>query len=115
MHLLAISDYDGLRFSREMILSKAGYTVHSIPSGAVTDVFNGANFQLAILCQSVEHGRAAQVASVLRDGNPAIRILRVLPDRSVSEHGYDAVIDGWDNPERFLDAVRRLSQRDGLI
>src|SRR5690349_5064631 len=63
-----------------MVLISAGYSVHSAKSESVATGFNAAGFDLAVLCQSLESSRGLKIASILRSGNPAMQILRVLPE-----------------------------------
>lgn len=111
MRILAISDYDGLRSSREMVLISAGYSVLSVRSEAVNSSFDPSIFDIAVICQSVQTTRAAQAAYLLRIGNPEIQILRILPEDHGSETGYDALIDGLSSPQHLLESIRLLRLR----
>lgn len=111
--ILSISDYDGLRLSREQLLRREGYYVESVLSTACLDVGWVRSFDVGILCQSVEIERAIRLAELLRRYNPSILLLRVHPYRVRRDvHAYfDLDVEGIAGPKGFLEAIERLEQK----
>ena len=106
--ILSIGDDDNLRLSRELILRKEGYEVKSVTSNDALKALPPGSFDIAIISQSVAHGRAMHVAAVLRAINPGIRILRVQELPSVPDHSYDLDCETFSGPGAFLNAVKAL-------
>src|SRR5947209_8120931 len=87
IRILTISDYEGLRNSREQVLRMQGFYVESVPSRARFDVAWVRSFDIAVFCQSVEHGRAMRIATQLRALHPGIALLRIHPTQASIETG----------------------------
>lgn len=80
--IMAISDYEGLRTSREQVLSLEGFLVESVSSSAVFEDSWIKSFDIAVVCQSIEAEDAVRIARLLRRANPCIAILRVNPSQA---------------------------------
>lgn len=111
IQILAISDYDGLRTSRELVLRRYGYQVISCGSHSVGTELDPVLFQVAILCQSIEATWARRLTGVLKSLNPDLLILRIRPCRFDFETGYDATMEAFEHPDTLLQRVRFLAQR----
>jgi DNA-binding NtrC family response regulator len=106
--VLSISDDDGLRLSREMLLRSDGYEPVSVSSQECAKNISG-TFDIAILCQSVDPDCADDIAQRLRRDNPQIRILQLRPigQRTIETY-YDAECEVLPDPKRFLETVACL-------
>ena len=107
MCILLISDYEGLRTSREMLLRKQGYEVRSMSSGEFLESSEPCRCDLALLCQSLDSGRASAVGAVLRRRCPGSALLRIYPCRTSLEPAFDLGVDGFDGPEVLLGVLRQ--------
>ncbi|HWG21797.1 MAG TPA: hypothetical protein VG225_14795 [Terracidiphilus sp.] len=106
--ILAISDYEGLRFSRELLLREQGYYVESMNSRELLEISKVRTFDVAILCQSVDPARAVRLAEILHRYRPGIGVLRVAPVHSASHSSFDIELEGFAGPEALLQAVSEL-------
>ncbi|HKF46731.1 MAG TPA: hypothetical protein VKB38_05190 [Terracidiphilus sp.] len=109
--ILEVSDYEGLRSSRQLLLEGAGYRVASVGSRDVLDADWVRRFDIAIVCQSVEPESAENVTAKLRRYHPAIQILRIHSPRSQPHPAFDMEMEGLAGPEALFDAVRKLVER----
>ncbi len=108
LRILSISDDDGLRNSRELVLSSGGYETESITSTAVLSVTWVRSFDIAVICRSVEPERAMALMDMLRRYHPGIQIISISPlERSFECSEPDMEIGS--GPEMVLAAVRRCS------
>ena len=107
VRILSISDDDGLRFSRELLLTRDGYETTSVTSSAALSLLSARPFDIALICRSVDPERAVAVTELLRNQNPAIQIVCVAPieDRHDSR---DADFEVASGPQPLLDAIRAL-------
>lgn len=104
--ILLISDYEGLRYSRELLLGKQGYDVHSVTSGEFLAAPDSFRCDVVILCQSLESDRALLVSLVLRRAQPTPALMRVYPFRIGCEPVFDLGVDGFDGPAVLLDVLQ---------
>jgi DNA-binding NarL/FixJ family response regulator len=106
--LISICDDDGLRYSRELILRHADYEVVSVSSNATLEQLTSRPFDIAIICQSVEAGRAEQILEILKFHNAEIRVLCInsYPNRLRYAVGVDYQVPG--RPTALLQAVAAL-------
>jgi hypothetical protein len=113
--ILAISDYEGLRSSREQVLRLEGFHVESASSRAVFEDSWVRSFDIAILCQSVEPDRAVRIAVLLRQANPCIALMRVNPSQASTEPQslFDCEMDALAGPLGLLKAIEAIGQRAG--
>jgi hypothetical protein len=107
VRVLSISDDDGLRFSRELLLASDGYETESITSNTALSVTRARSFEIAVICRSVEPERAIALADLLRRYNPEIRILTIRQLETQPQH-CDADIEIASGPEPVLEACRKL-------
>jgi DNA-binding NtrC family response regulator len=107
VRILSVSDDDGLRFSRALLLANDGYEAESMTSGTALSLARVDGFEIAVICRSVEPERAMALAEMLRQGNPEISILTFSP-----QEGPGQCIDGGleiaSGPESVLEACRKL-------
>lgn len=111
IRILCISDYDGLRVSRKLLLEREGYYAESVPSSTVIDPALALRFQMAILCDSVAQKDAQRVAQLLRCHHPGIRVVRVSKWGRTGDPNYDRELDCFLDPSQFLLAVREEVSR----
>ena len=105
--VLSISDDDGLRYSRELLLWNDGYETESITSSTALSVSRVRSFDIALICRSVDPERAMALTEMLRRYNPEIQILCIRPLESrLTPCGADREIAS--GPEAVLEAVREL-------
>jgi hypothetical protein len=108
VRILSISDHEGVRLSRELLLKMAGYGVISAASESVLSGEMHDDGQLVLIGQTVEGRVAGRVISAVRKARPHVRIMRI---RRQSE-GADAACDGScfveDGPATFLRCVSDL-------
>jgi len=108
IRILSICDDDGIRISRELVLRQEGYEVESITSSVTWDPRLAGCFHIAILCHTLPPAEAAQWATLLRQGNPGVRVLRVHSIRSRSEGLYDVDCEVLSGPAALLAAIQTL-------
>jgi hypothetical protein len=105
--ILSISDDDGLRLSRMLLLSKNGYDIESMSASEVLLVAEFGSFDAVLMCRSVEPGMAAAIAEKLREHNPEIKILRINPTEGAEELcRFDLEVKS--GPCALLDAARAI-------
>ena len=109
VRILSISDDEGLRFSRELLLSNDGYEAESITSNTPLSVARVRSFDIVVMCRSVEPERATTLAEMLRRYNPDIRILAISQLEKRPEY-VDADIEIPSGPEPVLEACRKLRE-----
>ncbi len=111
--ILVISDYEGLRSSREQVLRLAGFHVESISSRVIFEDAWVKSFDIAVLCQSVEPERAARIAVLLRKANPCVALLRVNPSQASIEPRslFDFEMEALAGPHGLLKAIEAIGQR----
>src|SRR3954464_9295014 len=114
LRILSISDDDGLRFSRELLLEKDGYATESINSNMALSVSRARHFDIVLICRSVEPQRAMALIEMLRRYNPEIRILSISPLESQSEAG-GADLQVPSGPESLLHAIRNFCKLQALV
>lgn len=106
--ILLISDYDGLRSSSERLLRKHGYEVVAMTSQQCLGAADLPQFDIAVLCQSIECDRVPYLSRALRHRNPDCWLLRVASLLSGIESGFDARVDAFGGPAAFLATVDHL-------
>lgn len=104
--ILLISDYDGLRFSRELLLRKQGYEVEAMSGSQFLARKELCHCDLAILCQSLDSDRALLIGAILRRTEPGTAQLRVHPFRRGLEPEFDLCVDGFDGPGVLLNVLQ---------
>jgi hypothetical protein len=111
--ILAISDYEGLRASREQVLRLKGFEVESVSSSADFEAAWVRTFDIAILCQSVEAARATRIAEILHRLNPGIALLRINPSQTnlESRSMFDFEMEGLAGPEGLLNSIELIGPR----
>jgi DNA-binding NtrC family response regulator len=110
VRILSVSDDDGLRNSRELLLENDGYETESITSNTALSVARVRSFDIGLICRSVEPERAMALTEMLRRYNPNILILSIRPLENRPEH-FDADLEIPSGPEPVLDACRRLCEQ----
>lgn len=109
LRVLSISDDDGIRYSRELVLMNRGYEVESIESSALLDDRRARSFNIAILCHSIDPRAAEVMARNLRRLNPSIGILRVRTMLAYADSTYDVDCEVLPDPRPLLTAIETLS------
>jgi hypothetical protein len=107
VRILSISDDDGLRLSRQLLLVNEGYDVVSLNSNDALSVSAATPCDIALICQSVHPQRAAALPRMLRSQHPEILIVWTagIENRTGLSEGDLQVSSG---PERLLEAIRGL-------
>lgn len=113
VRILSISDDDGLRYSRELLLLNDGYEIESIASTAPLSVSRARSFDMAVICRSVERERAMALADMLRRYNPEMQILCISPLENQLD-GCAADLEIPSGPEVILEAVRLMSTQKSM-
>jgi len=104
--ILSISDDDGIRYSRELLLVNAGYETESVSSDAVLSITRVRSFDVALICRTVDAKRGMALTEMLRRYNPDIQIMCIAPLDSLEQLDIDLHI--VPEPRLFLEAVRRM-------
>lgn len=112
VRILSIGDDDGLRYSRELLISSDGYETESITSYTAISVPYARSFGIALICRSVQPERAMALVEMLRRYNPEIRILCISPLEKSLE-SCDADLEIPSGPEAVLEAIQLLCEHDG--
>jgi len=111
--VLLISDDEGLRYSRELLLSYDGYDTESITSATALPVSRVRSFDIAVVCRSVRPERAMALADMLRRYNPEIQILCIRPlENRIAQCAADMEIPS--GPDIVLAAVHELCDRKSI-
>ena len=110
VRILSISDDDGLRYSRELLLAKDGYETVSMTSNTALSISRAKSFDIALICRSIDPERAVAVCSKLRRCNPEIQILCISPLENRMEH-YGGDLEISSGPEPVLEAIRQVSSQ----
>ena len=109
VRILSISDDDGLRLSRELLIVNDGFETESILSNTAVSVSYARSFDIVMICRSVDPERAMALIDMLRRYNPEIRILTISPlERNMRRS--DADIEVESGPESVLEAIHQLSR-----
>ncbi len=102
--ILSICDDDGLRYSRELLLTNDGYEIDSVSSDAVLSVSQARSYDVALICRSVDTKRGMALTEMLQRYNPEIQILRIAPLESPEQ--LDIHLQIVPEPQLFLETVR---------
>jgi hypothetical protein len=103
--ILSVCDDPGLSRSRELLLQSAGFQVKSRRSDWHPDKATGRTAAIAVICHSIEEDRADWLVRRLRQLNPVIRVLQILPYAGWHRKGVDAECRIEEGPVGFLAAV----------
>ena len=112
VRILSISDDDGLRFSRELVLRNEGYETESITSNHGLSGAHARSFDIALICRSVQPTRAMALSDWLRQYNPEIQIVCIAPLEDPAEP-CEADIEILAGPKPLLETIRALSAQVG--
>lgn len=110
--ILSISDDDGLRYSRELLLRNAGYETESVSSDVELSIPRVRSFDAALICRSVNVKRGMVLTEMLQRYNPEMQIMCIAPLDSMEQ--LDLNLHVVPEPQIFLEAVRRMSLNAGL-
>ena len=113
IRILSISDDDGLRLSRELLLENDGYETESITSNTAVSVSRVRSFDVAVICRSVKPARAMALTDMLRRYNPDIQVLCISP----LENRLDpcpADLEPPSGPEIVLETVRQMCAQSSM-
>jgi hypothetical protein len=106
--ILSVCDDPGLSRSREWLLQSAGFQVQSRGSDWQPDKAIAREAAIAVICHSIEEERADWLVRRLRQLNPDIRVLEILPYGSWHRKGKDAECRIEEGPVGFLTVVASL-------
>ena len=110
VRILSISDDDGLRYSRELLLAYDGYETESTTSNTALSVSRVRSFDIAVICRSVEPERAMALTEMLRRYHPEMQILCISPlENRITQSAADMEIPA--GPDVVLAAVHELCDR----
>jgi len=112
VRILSVSDDDGLRFSRELVLKNEGYETESITSNDGLSAARARSFDIALICRSVHPTRAMALSDWLRQYNPEIQIVCIAPIEDPAEP-CEADIETLAGPEPLLETIRALCAQLG--
>lgn len=111
LRVLTVSDYEGLRLSRQLILEQAGFRAESCTSSSRFEVFAVRKFHIAILCHSVPSDCAIRIAEMLHRYQPRICVVRLDSSERSGSPFFDRELDLFTPPEEFLRVVREEANR----
>jgi hypothetical protein len=106
--IISISEHDGIRLSRELLLKSAGYCVISAPSESVRIGDVPHDVQLVIIGQTVQGREALRLITAFREAHAHVRIMRIRRQAERAEAGCDALCFVEDGPATFLCCVSTL-------
>lgn len=104
--ILSISDDDGLRYSRELLLTRDGYETESVSSDVVLSAERARSFDAVLICRSVDPKRGLALTEALERYNPGIQILCIGPVESGD--GQDYSLPVLQGPQALLGEVRKM-------
>ncbi len=107
VRILSISDDDGLRFSRELLLKNEGYETESMTSNAALSIPVTGPFDIALICRSVDPERATAITNQLRNAHSEIHVVCIAPMQNESVNNA-ADVEISPGPEPLLEAVRTI-------
>lgn len=109
--ILSIGDDARLLETRQMVFASAGYAVYSMSSADNLDNELVQQSDLAVICHSVPAKLATQVATTLRNTNPALPILRLGDFRAIPDGAYDLTLQFPPRPEVLLKTLEQMLSR----
>jgi len=112
MNIFSISDHDGIRFSRELLLRSVGYHVISATSESVQIGEMPDDVQLVIIGQTVQGRAASRLISAVRKLRPNVQIMRITTHLEQAETECDSSCFVEDGPATFLLCVSTLLSND---
>lgn len=106
--LLLIGNDGGLRYSRRLLLERAGFTVVSLNSqeAMAGEIHSGC--RLVLLCRSVGHREALLIAQWLHATQPSLPILRFATQSELPSAEFAVVRRDSASPPVLLAEVARL-------
>ena len=100
--ILSIGDDSMLLKTRSMVLSQAGYRVHSCTSEEVLRILSLAKFDIALVCRSVGYHRQMALAREIHAQQLDIKMICLSPENGEAVLAYDFAIDTWMGAAAFL-------------
>lgn len=104
--ILSICDDEGLRCSRELLLTREGYSTLSVTSDVDLSAELAQRFDAVLICRSVDPKRGLALTETLERYNPGIQIMCIGPVENVDEAGYNLPV--LRGPRVFLDEVKKM-------
>ena len=104
--ILSICDDDGLRHSRELLLTKEGYSTLSVTSHVDLSAEQARRFDAVLICRSVDPKRGLALTQMLERYNPGIQIMCIGPVETPDEVDYSLPV--LRGPQAFLWEVNKL-------
>ena len=96
--VLLITADETLGETRSMILRAAGCSVALATQEQAPQIAAITPFQVAVICQAIQSGRAQALARELRRSSPGIRIIRIALCSDGTESGFDRVLNAPVDP-----------------
>jgi CheY-like chemotaxis protein len=104
--ILSICDDEGLRHSRELLLTSEGYSTLSVRSDVVLSREQAQEFDAVLICRSVAPRKGLELTEMLERYNPAIQIMCIGPVENADDVDYRLPV--LRGPQVFLDEVNKM-------
>lgn len=104
--ILSICDDEGLRHSRELLLTSEGYSTESVTSDVVLSVEQARRFDAVLICRSVDPKRGRALTETLERYNPGIQIKCIGPVEGADQVDFSP--PALRGPQVFLDEVKKM-------
>jgi hypothetical protein len=114
VRILSVSDHEGVRISRELLLQSVGYVVLSMSSDHVLSAEMPHDLAVAIIGQTTDDLSAGRIAAKLRRTQPNIRILRLTMQYSRCGPEFDFCCYVEDGPGAFLSCVAEMVATEAI-
>lgn len=112
VHILSISDDEGVRVSREMLLRRNGYEVESVESQEFLGVGYVRRFKVALICTSIPAPLVGPLMEKLIRYNPSIQIIEMEDLRFNAELWFDVNASRSAGPDLLLEALKEASAQN---
>jgi hypothetical protein len=109
--ILSICDDDAIRYTRDRLLAEAGFRAEWLPSNAFLSDVQVRKCSVAVICESVDWKRTAQLSATLRRMNPTMHVVRVFSVGPGAESHADAECEIVNGSAGLLGHLGELSGR----
>lgn len=113
IRILSVSDDEGLRLSRELLLRNCGYEIESVTSYDLLGVSYVRTFEIALICTSIQATRVGPLIEKLCRYNPGIQTLDMDDLQFKAEVWSEVTSPVVIGPDLLLNTLRDMCARTG--
>lgn len=111
--VLCVGDDPTLLAVRELLLTRFGYSVCSVPDWAMTERMILSGFDVLLVCHSVPPSRAEEISGMVRSRDHDLTTVRLAHCESGEAAGFDATWNLDMGPAQFLQQLATLFEAKG--